>query len=278
MRYINLEDLEVDDNWKNKAQKAFEEVCTKTDEKERSEYINSKSTIWSNLKPELEHLSNKKCWYCEARETRTDRAVDHYRPKNNVRDSNPSHSGYWWLAFDHTNYRLSCTFCNERRGDRETGEMGGKWDYFPLEDETKRVCNRGTKLRNEMPLLLDPCRRSDVALLWYADDGRVVPKFDKAKKPLAFKRAATSIERYNLNERDIKEARQILYKRLRNLIKRGDRHFENSFNGVIDADDALADVIQDIEELLNKDSEFSEFAKATIAGFRGAGREWMDTI
>ncbi len=278
MRHINIERLEVDEDWKQDAQDALDETRQKAEGVERSNYINSKSTIWSVLKPKLEKLSEKKCWYCEAREDRSDRAVDHYRPKNNVRNSDPPHKGYWWLAFEHTNYRLSCTFCNSRRADRETGEVGGKGDYFPLEDETQRVCVEGGNCKQELPLLLDPCKLSDVALLWFSDDGRVIPKYDKDQKPLAFKRADSSIGFYNLNERDVKEERQKVYTQIKELIDEGDYYFEDYLNGDANAGYAIGKVMIKLSRLTKKGAEFSAFAKAIVLGFRQKGREWMDSV
>lgn len=287
MRYINIANFTIDDGWQRKADAALAEARNKATQQERADWINSKSGIWAELKPKLEGFSNGKCWYCEAREKRSDRNVDHYRPKNNVRDSNPPHSGYWWLAFDYTNFRLSCTFCNQIRKDRATGETGGKGDFFPLHDESKRVFPRyddvkqafdNSLFRRENPLLLDPCKLSDIALLDYGDNGRVKPKFGEGEKPLAFRRADESIKCYNLNEKEIVEARQAIYAKINELVADGDFFFEDSFNGDPNADYGLERVIFTLAEMGSKKAEFSEFAKAIIAGERAKDRRWMDAI
>lgn len=279
MRRINIGSLDVDAAWETDARAALAEARTRAAGKARSDYIKSQSDIWSRLKPKLEALSDRKCWYCEAREIRSDRAVDHYRPKNNVRDSDPPHQGYWWLAFDPLNYRLCCTYCNSRRKDRETGAVGGKGDYFPLEDEARRLLPESRDFHNEGALLIDPCKPGDVALLWFTDDGRVTPKHDKNLNPFAFKRADISIEQYNLNERDIKDKRLGLYDDIKKLIERGDFHYVDYLNGDPNAGFAIDGIIEDLAKYVKKDAEFSAFAIATIKGFRGGPkREWMDGI
>lgn len=278
MRVINISKLVPDAQWLKDAERATVTARSKKEGKERADYINSQSDLWTRLKPRLEDLSERKCWYCETRENRSDRAVDHYRPKNKVRQAKPPFHGYWWLAFDHGNYRLCCTWCNSRRCDRTTGISGGKGDYFLLVNEKNRVRVEGASVKHEGPLFLDPCKPQDVALLWYADDGRVIPKFDEKQKPEAFKRADKSIEYYNLNERDIKEARQMLYHKIKDLVEQGDYHFEDSFNGVPDADHSLGQIIKSLGELIDKKAEYSAFAKAIIEGFKKADRLWMDAV
>ena len=114
-------------------------VIKKAKPEDRSGIINKTSSqkLWKDLKPFFEKASHKKCWYCESRQSRSDKAVDHFRPKGAIRDDSLGHAGYWWLAFEPKNYRYSCTFCNSRRKSDDTA--GGKWDYFPLEDDSKRL-------------------------------------------------------------------------------------------------------------------------------------------
>lgn len=278
MRFIDISKLSVDADWEKKSQKALEVVRKKKDPKERSEFINKKSNIWKKLKPELEGLSNGKCWYCESREKRSDRAVDHYRPKNSVH--NTEHGGYWWRAFRADNFRLSCTYCNSRRKDRKGGNTGGKGDFFPLWDEKKRVCDEcdDTKCKHEDPLLLDPCKRSDVGLLWFDEDGRAVPKYSEEDKLHAFKKAEVSIDCYHLNEKEIKEARLGLFHDIKNLIRQGDFYFEDALNGDPNAENGISETILSIEKMQQSEAEFSAFVKAIIAGLKVEGREWMETV
>lgn len=76
--------------------------------------------------------------------------------------------GYWWLAFEPKNYRLSCMHSNQRRVDEYT--EGGKWDFFPVEGVR---APEGTEwdLIEETVLPFDPCSGTDMALLWFSSDG-----------------------------------------------------------------------------------------------------------
>src|SRR5690606_8161881 len=112
--------------------------------------------VWKELKLPLATLFHQKCWYCESSVTRDDNAVDHFRPKGRVKEAQQTHTGYRWLAFNHTNYRYSCTFCNSRRVNVEGGTTGGKADRFPLMNEAMRVYAEGL-CDAEEPMLLDPC-------------------------------------------------------------------------------------------------------------------------
>ena len=275
MRFIDISKLCIGNKWKKRSKDALTEARKKKTSQERVIFINSKSDIWKKLKPELEKLSHNKCWYCESREKRSDRAVDHYRPKNNVADTD--HDGYWWLAFRADNYRLSCTYCNSRRKNREDGKTGGKGDYFPLWDEKKRVsCEKNNSdCKHEDPLLIDPCKRIDVELLWFAEDGRAVSKYSEKDKPHAFKKAEVSIDCYHLNEKEIKEARTALFHNIKKLIKQGDYYFDDALKGEPNAENGLSDTILQLEQMILPKAEFSVFAKCIISGFRVQGKEWL---
>jgi len=174
------------------------------------------------LKDELKRISHGKCWYCESSEIRSDKAVDHYRPKNEVIECpNPNHRGYWWLAFDWRNFRYSCQYCNEIRIDRETNTRGGKSSHFPLLDETKRVFDdvNPYALLNEQPSLLDPTEVDDPLLLTFDTDGTAQSAYDADDYPDDYQRARISIEYYHLNHTDLKERRQV---RICNKIKQLD--------------------------------------------------------
>ena len=133
--------------WLQRAQRATQAVAS-------GAAPNDYDHIWRELKDGLAELLHDKCWYCESPITRSDNAVDHFRPKNCVSDAINQHDGYKWLAFDRFNFRYACTYCNSRRLGVNTA--GGKADRFPLIDETSRVYSEGP-IDQEYPMLLDPC-------------------------------------------------------------------------------------------------------------------------
>ena len=157
MRYVDLSLLMMPTGWNQRAQTAQQAIA-------KGEDPNDHSSVWRELKPGLATLLHYKCWYCESPVDRSDNAVDHFRPKNRVRDTDRLHTGYRWLAFDKGNFRYACTYCNSRRKDVEGGTTGGKADHFPLIDEFQRVYAVGP-VDQEQPLLLDPCKLFEWRLL-----------------------------------------------------------------------------------------------------------------
>lgn len=265
MRHINFQEVEqkISNAWREKAQQALEAV-TECDENERKVEINKHSKVWQDpeLKRALQEVSHDKCWYCESRQVRSDKSVDHFRPKNKVVEC-PNHPGYWWLAFDLSNYRLSCTYCNSRRKDRENETTGGKHDHFPLVDESHRVYEGDTS--NEQPVLFDPITYTDPGLLWFIPDGTVIPKYSKEDHSLHHHRAMGSIELYHLNHVDIREERQELCNFINRKVEDGNLFFIRSSQGDDTARQAWESVLHDLYELIQNDSEYSANARAMIS-------------
>ena len=157
MRYIDSTRLRLPDGWLERAAAAKIAV-------ENGANPDDYARIWRELKDGLANLFNDKCWYCEVSVPRSDNAVDHFRPKGRVRDAENEHRGYRWLAFEQSNFRYACTFCNSRRKDIEGDTAGGKADRFPLLDEARRVYEPGA-VTGERPILVDPCEVGDWRLL-----------------------------------------------------------------------------------------------------------------
>ena len=271
MRYINTEDVgkSLPAGWREKAQEALQSVEALRPA-ERSTAINGKSEIWKELKDALKRASKEKCWYCESIQERSDNAVDHYRPKNNVAEC-PEHEGYWWLAFEWTNYRFSCTFCNSCRIDQTTGTSGGKHDHFPLWNETRRARQPVDPLDNEQPLLLDPTCRADPPLLWFDQDGQPKPNPQLCGNESSYlhKKVMASIKFYHLDHVATVEQREILSNEIRKLVERATYYFKKSDDGDMTAIKSFADIIEAIHNKLRIDAEYSSAARATLMGLRG---------
>lgn len=134
---------------------------------------------WLNndVKEPLWELHHGKCCYCERkREIRRESDVEHYRPKSGVTGEN-NHPGYWWLAYEWTNYLYSCKPCNETY----------KRNFFPLLEGSARAVGPDQDISIERPVLINPidddpesCISYDwekgggiyVKALGYDDDGR----------------------------------------------------------------------------------------------------------
>lgn len=139
------------------AQKALSDAASVDD---RRAYIDANGKVWSELRHVLWQVGAGKCWYSEAIIEADAGEVEHFRPKKQVWKSKPTHSGYWWRAFDWRNFRLAHPLVNKRRPDYSTEKQAGKGCYFPLRSEASRATNANAE-PNEEPSLLDPTIASE---------------------------------------------------------------------------------------------------------------------
>lgn len=166
----------------------------------RHKYINNNGTgKWSPLKNRMTTLLGNKCWYTEAELVGADITIDHYRPK----------CDYWWLAFDVKNYRLACPYSNSQKFNAEHGFAGGKGDEFPLLPPGIRATCK-SKLKNEKPVILDPCRKEDCDLIVFEADGRPIINPVYAADPIAVRRVNESKLLLNLDHPDFNSKREQL--------------------------------------------------------------------
>ena len=265
MRYIDIDKLEVGAPWLEKARQATE-LLRHASPADRQSLLKDKENarIWGDLKSELLKLSSGKCWYCETKEIRSDNAVDHYRPKGNVRGVLPPHEGYWWLAFDWRNYRFTCAFCNSARRSPTTD--GGKQDFFPLWDEERRARSESDDLDSELPLLLDPTKVRDIGLLAFSDDGGVGPAMSESRKR-EFRSADESIRRYHLHHPFLVERRMSLLRQVSKWIDQADKQLDRYAR----TDDPIAyneaeNRINDIRRAAAQEAEYSAAVRHLLAG------------
>jgi uncharacterized protein (TIGR02646 family) len=269
MRLIPIVDLELDipRDWRERAEHAFDEV-RELPPADRAAAINARSQVWSDLKPRLERLSSGKCWYCESREVRADKAIDHFRPKNRVAESEAG-DGYWWLAFDWRNYRYSCAYCNERRKFEETS--GGKRDHFPLLDESTRGAPEAPPSDlddRENPMLLDPTDPDDVLLLTFdLADGSPAAVADKTQDPIGYNRAMISIEIYHLREKALQRMRFEKMLEVRDRLRTAEELAKHDASK-----SAYQREVVMIARAIAPGAEFSAAAKAMLRGLRGESR------
>jgi uncharacterized protein (TIGR02646 family) len=263
MRQIRIEDLKdrLPSNWEETAIEARKAARTAA-AKARAVTIDVHQKVWSSLKDQLRALSYKKCWYCESKDVRSDNAVDHYRPKNRVHEAQETHDGYWWLAFEWSNYRFTCTFCNSRRTSVD-GTKGGKADHFPLHDENKRALKAGTE-RDEFPMLLDPVADLDYSYLWFLESGEVVPKFEEKENKLLHDRAAISIDKYHLHHPDLIEGREKICNSVRYYVERADEQIKELGEGTIAANKVLNERVRELKVFLAPTTQYSSAARCML--------------
>jgi uncharacterized protein (TIGR02646 family) len=228
----------------------------------RSDYI-KKNGSWVALKKWLSNASDHKCWYCEVKNARAPFDVDHFRPKLGITVDGvrlPGHNGYYWLAYEWWNFRLSCQRCNRPEKD-ETDSIRGKANEFPIFDEMQRCALPAGTLDKELPRLLDPCVQTDCELLAHGVDGEV--------KPIApdgsweYQRARYTIDQLGLNEWNTPEDKRGRWQTLATLL---------TLAGNI----ANPAVIAELNKHISNDHEYSSFFRSAIGTHRD--KAWVEAI
>lgn len=174
---------------------------------ERVAFIKKKSHIWRAFKRHLRTMSYGKCWYSEAIGPQSPYDVDHFRPKSEAQRSEAEKDeGYPWLAFDWDNFRYSAERSNRLSTDEDTGEVLGKSSWFPLGPDSPTATWRDRCVMKEKPLLLDPTKEADVALIDVGSDGLMVPS--RTCTTAGKERVAASVRLYGLDLPDLLSARR----------------------------------------------------------------------
>ena len=303
MRYIDIDKLALPDGWEQRANAALTELRQEIQQAEtkalaagkdmkgivkaRGDAISagfSKETgrqkIWQDLAVALMALSTQKCWYSETKNSGSDKNVDHFRPMNRVRED-PDHEGYWWLAFNWRNYRLSSQWCNQCRNDKVNKTSGGKRDRFPLRPGSFRARLETDDYELEDIELLDPIDPDDWKLLTFRPDGHPTPA-KQAGNP-EHDRAATTIEVYHLHCAELVEDRRLLAGKIQRLVQNMERLRPAIAQPKIRA--AYKAEHKELLRAMHKDSEYSAaslaYARAEVyttkAGHQ-VKRDWLEEI
>lgn len=278
MRYVDIQQVHLPEEIAQKLKEATDALKLLPNDAERSDYIKKHAELWSAVKPYLASITGKheedyKCWYCEVKDIRFPYQIDHYRPKNRVKNKkSKAEPGYWWLAFKLSNYRLSCSLCNSPKSRGKN--TYGKWDQFPLEAGSVRASKPNDNIDDEICLILDPTRPEDPELLDFADDGRVYPHYSEGL--FVYRKAYESIGIFNLNDVRIEEARKQTRLKCIEKVEEGDRAFSHwKQNGSPAAYGKFRQICKDILDMVSISAEFSAAARYY---FIGTGKEWLIRI
>jgi hypothetical protein len=176
----------------------------------------NESVVLSAMKKGMSDAFNGKCAFCETKIAATDQHVDveHDRPKKGVTDEHdrpirvvwhdgkdPTHPGYFWLAYDWTNLLPSCALCNQPNTSRD-GRAVGKRNRFPITGY--RACKPGEEAQ-EYPILINPMQ-DDPALELDIETGIIIGLTERGRK---------CIEILDLNRDGLMEKRRDLYRSLK---------------------------------------------------------------
>lgn len=250
MRYIDLSKINTEEprfqDWQRKAEEKNAELHAKRSHEERADYFEH-NAHWKNIKVILRDTYGNICWYSGSDLSNSHGDVDHFRPKNESCDIDGHpilNDGYWWLAYNYMNYRLSCTVCNSRC------DNGGKGIYFPIRN-INTAADVDSMCENEEPLLLDPCNKHDTELVGYLENGEV---FALTENPWQNKRVKKSVELYNLKR--FTTARRRIVKSCRVAL----RLFDSAYRSQ-DDEESLKEALEQIIELVDEKSPYSSVAR-----------------
>ncbi len=192
-----------------------------------------------------------KCAYCERRRDMTrDSDIEHYRPKTEVTEDQ-NHPGYWWLAYEWTNYLISCKRCNQQY----------KMNKFPLLPRSPRASRPEDDISSERPVLLNP----------FDDDPETCVTFDWERGAGVYVtaigtdedgRGAGTIQIVGLNDPQLMEERAENLRLLENLA-------QSMKNATSNGDRVSAESLAD--EIRDATSANKSFAGFRRAFFRNAG-------
>jgi len=287
MIYIDLSSFAPDAAWQQQAYLLTEQLIATTD---KQEFIEANSGFWGQIKDDLLKLSYNKCWFSEELVGGSAYQVEHFRPKNAVTRTDFKKiikglkeaqrkdwtsttkyrgEGYWWLAFNHKNFRIIEGLFNSKKSTR-----------FPLKEGSKIVYNHTDDIITEENILLDPTKRGDPDLLTFDSSGKVLPKHKDVKTD-EYIRAFISIHIYGLNDYPI-----IIGKRTSKwedcvkAVQRANDKFsemevntddENRFRNLYDEFKNFVE--KDIKPAIAPQSEFSAVASACV---RSYPYEWIN--
>ncbi|WP_162596102.1 hypothetical protein [Methylobacterium sp. 17Sr1-1] len=282
MRKIPSDNLVLPPGW-NAKKLAAEKAVAKSLDKPKT--IGEFSNVWGELKENLSKISKNKCFYCETVRVRDDYQVDHYRPKSGVEAN--GHRGYWWLAFEVSNLRFACRFCNERRvSNGAIVGGGGKSSEFPLLKGGIRATKPDDILRDEYPALIDPYRGDEVGLIGFNDLGVATPQASREDEPVYFERARASIRIYHLNHAYIRRRREQKALVIRRKIAEVTlqlalairRHGTGNEQAALDAISRAGQIMDELGEMRGQDEEYSMLTTHILKLNQGANRRWIDRL
>ena len=244
------------ETWRIRSLEITQEIMNAATLKEKHILINRYKNHWRDetLVKFLSDISFEKCWYTETKFGGDYQEVEHFRPKKETKNSDGTahayHSGYYWLAFDLSNYRL----CKSRPNRKKS-------TFFPIANERYRANDETQSWEDETPYFLDPLRSSDVLLISFDDIGRPVPQDQISADDV--RRVNFTIEKYYLDERVLNSRRQQTWNTARDL-------FNSYLNALKDVTKSISkrqdaeNELNKLEELLSRDAEFSSVAKASL--------------
>ena len=257
MIFIDRSKFTPETDWLNKADVVTQKLLAASSKDIIHKIIDNNQKLWGELKNVLLLLSNNKCWYSESKENYSYLHVDHFRPKKAAFGlDNNDYGGYWWLAFDWTNYRICGSVGNVSKKD--------KFGVF-----RNKANNPNDIWQDETIYLLDPCHRYDPLKITFNSNGEAMSLY---KDGWHFKQAQYTIDTLKLNFKHLKEARKKIWVKCSNLIEEIQKFLdEENKNSSATRRGQIEEKLKQIKELIKPTSEFSGIARACL---KSTGVDW----
>lgn len=219
-------------------------------------FVEANKKLWSNedLKEWLLSFSRDKCWYTEVKHGADYPEIEHFRPKKSTKDENSIvvNDGYYWLAFNLTNYRICKPMPNRKKST-----------FFPIIDKSKRATDCNQCHLDERPWFLDPLAPRDHLLLSFNDNGKAVP--ENGTTDVQKMRVSFTVSHFGLNHNLLNRRRKEVWKTTRQLFNRYCQLTLNAEKtGSIRAETRAEAALDDILDLIKPSAEFSSVAKAAL--------------
>ena len=276
MRFIDLEAIRPDIRGEIEALKEAKLlVLAETDANQRKKLFERYRDRWVAVRDAFEKHSNGKCWYVECKSPGADNDIDHYRPKSRVAEDR-THPGYYWLAFEWTNLRLSCQRTNRLRRNLESAKTGGKGDNFPLVNPESRAQAPHDDISREVPAIVDPTNAADVAMLTFGPSGEVELVPDRKGEAIAEAKLEASLLHLHLNWPRFRDERVMLYNEIERSVHRGESLAPTDYGGLPAVAQTFLDICKDLAKLTEPHREYSRAARAYVEMFRD--RWWVRDI
>lgn len=259
MIYIDIDNYEPEQDWLDRADALTAQLLGAATPAARVQIIEDNQNMWGEVKQHFCDVRNRKCWYSESINDFAHCHVDHFRPKKRAfAEDRLNYGGYWWLAFDWTNYRFSAPAGNIR-----------KRDYFHV--NANKANNPDDAIENEDIRFLDPTEPGDPEKLKFDNEGVISPK-NPVITSRDYIQAEYTIRRMNLNMVGLVEGRKDKYRRTARLIRLIEK-LTIQQNAIFDL--ARRQLIKAKQkELLELASRFSPYSATVKYCLKESGHEW----
>jgi uncharacterized protein (TIGR02646 family) len=253
MIHVDVRGRKPDKAWQSKADAATKELMAAKTLAAKHAVIDKYAGLWGELKTHLSDITNKKCWYSESRDNYSHCHVDHFRPKKEAigLDKKTDYGGYWWLAFEWTNYRYCGGAGNVRKNS-----------YFAVKSNKAKTPKKSYE--DEVIYFLDPTNIDDPLKLTFTEEGMAKPISSK-NTDWDYIRADYTIYYLNLNFENLKEARKSVWKACSDLITEIQPLLDKEqLNPSAVRKQKIIGKMEELRKLVNPDSEFSATAKTCL--------------